>query len=583
MSSASRLFLLSFFLLSSLLLNAQLTFEKRSYPVSTPRLQRSDLKRADFNGDGFQDLFINGTLVLLNNGDGTFDSSHPLTLTVPIRANVLLDFNRDGNLDIAGCTEKDTSILKGNGDGTFSLLLTIPIACRAITTADFNKDGNPDIAIGFPTGPADALNNKVNVYLGDGSGGIAGEVHHDDVTFFTDADHVRCAPFGPGVAADFTGDKKADVVFAATCGNFYPYSYSALIVGIGDGTGHFTFHKDQEFRLEAIGMDMRLGDVSQDWRTDIITLAVFSFPFGSTNFLTEFRSRGNGTFERRDIFQSDGSIGAGTIADLDGGGTKDAALVETNFTNLQSVFRFLRVQPDGTYKVAQSSPLATDANGMIWGDFDRDGRVDLVLARLDRRTGLTFAVDVWLNRTSTAPICPADPAIRSVHLCMPESSSSGDFHVLANQSDNRPVEAMQIYVDGSVRFLTPDDLINTNLKLSPGQHRITAKAWDDLGPFSTTKFVVVSSECDNSTDRTVRICFPTNGASVTSPVRVLANAATSKPFQTIQVYVDGTLRFHDTVKFLDIFVTLSAGTHRITVKGWDTVGAFSSSVSAAVR
>ena len=81
----------------------------------------------------------------------------------------------------------------------------------------------------------------------------------------------------------------------------------------------------------------------------------------------------------------------------------------------------------------------------------------------------------------------------------------------------------------------------------------------------------------------VEICTPTSGSSVTSPVRIIG-AATPTSGATIsylQVYVDGTKRHeviaHDDV---DTSITLSSGTHRLTIQAKDSSGAlFKQSIS----
>jgi hypothetical protein len=66
-----------------------------------------------------------GALILLGNGDGTFQSAvsypnHPGQATSSV---ILADFNLDGNLDLAvgtlnGSPTANTALFYGNGDGT---------------------------------------------------------------------------------------------------------------------------------------------------------------------------------------------------------------------------------------------------------------------------------------------------------------------------------------------------------------------------------------------------------------------------------------------------------------------------------
>jgi hypothetical protein len=111
----------------------------------------------DFNGDGKLDLALadslaNTVIILLGNGDGTFQT--PLTFAVGNQPEAIVagDFNNDGNLDLATANYADgtVTLLLGNGDGTFTEASGSPYAVgkapTAIAAADFNGDGKLDLA-----------------------------------------------------------------------------------------------------------------------------------------------------------------------------------------------------------------------------------------------------------------------------------------------------------------------------------------------------------------------------------------------------------------------------------------------------
>src|SRR5205823_14906781 len=105
-------------------------------PVNYPVLQGQQWPPAvgDFNHDNIPDLAV-GSSVLLGNGDGTF---RPAVNYLPdTYGDAAGDFNEDGNLDLFG----GGWVLLGNGDGTFQspVLYFVGFALNP-AVGDFNHD-----------------------------------------------------------------------------------------------------------------------------------------------------------------------------------------------------------------------------------------------------------------------------------------------------------------------------------------------------------------------------------------------------------------------------------------------------------
>ncbi|HEY6181088.1 MAG TPA: VCBS repeat-containing protein [Terriglobales bacterium] len=590
----------SLLLLCSLVLSpymsAQINWSKRVYHVTGSRVLR-----ADFAGDGYADLFVYGgntSAVLPNTGNGTFDTTKVHTLNMALSDAVALDFNRDGKTDIAGCNHNTLIILQGNGDGSLSVSHTTQIACQWVTSGDFNHDGNPDIAVGVVGEPLQNI-NKVVVLLGDGHGGIASQVENLDVNF-NSSEGNACSIDGHAVASDFTGDKLDDLFITADCSDGVQ-SFSAIIFGKGDGTGHFAFHRDRETLFNA-DMKLHLSELNQDGKSDVVAVGHGTGPDNTgASALDVFISHGDGTFGLSEIVAGaegfhpiignadvgdhpDVIVRAGAFADFNGDGIKDGLVMLDTF-NVEGVetlsLQLFAGQIYGQYLFAGKTSLASQVSDMYWGDFDKDGLADVVLVRPN-------STDVWLNRSAGARCSPKPTVLRSLTLCPLNSGLPDTFLFLASPLDNRQVNALQLYIDGILTLQTPDDLFGINLALPPGQHRITAKGWDNLGPFSATKTINSASTCGNSTNRTMKICSPLNGATITgsggiATVRINATAATNLKYNVTQVFVDGFLLTNTPSKSVDILQTFGTGTHPITVKGWDSGGQFSSSINITVK
>ena len=87
----------------------------------------------------------------------------------------------------------------------------------------------------------------------------------------------------------------------------------------------------------------------------------------------------------------------------------------------------------------------------------------------------------------------------------------------------------------------------------------------------------------NQTNRTVTVCTPTANALVQTMVHVVAGSTDSSPVNSMQVYLDGTLKQTVKASTVDTFVAVTVGYHTITIKAWDSSGSFKLDVPVAMQ
>lgn len=87
-------------------------------------------------------------------------------------------------------------------------------------------------------------------------------------------------------------------------------------------------------------------------------------------------------------------------------------------------------------------------------------------------------------------------------------------------------------------------------------------------------FAMLLSMCflANVASAQVKISSPAPGASVSSPVHVVASASSSHPITAMRIYLDYTSVFYIKASQIDTAVSASKGTHLIVVQAWDSAG-----------
>lgn len=176
--------------------------------------------------------------------------------------------------------------------------------------------------------------------------------------------------------------------------------------------------------------------------------------------------------------------------------------------------------------------------------------------------------------------CTISTVNPSITICSPTAGStiSSPAHIVAQATSSSAVQYMQIYVDGIKRYSLNASRLDTFLDLTPGSHRLTVQAKNLAGQiFKSTLNVTINDVpvggcVVGTTDPSVTICEPADGALVQSPVHLVADTRSSSAVQYIQVYVDNVKEFSAPASRLDINLSLNPGPRRVTVQAKNNAG-----------
>ena len=223
----------------------------------------------DFNGDGIPDLavanFGSGTVSVLlgngsnGNGNGTFTpaTGSPITVGSGPVSLAAVYLAGSGNLDLIVANENSPflTVLKGNGDGTFTQPPTQPtVGANAISVVAGNFTGNgiPDLAVAFSQSPS------ISVLIGNGDGTFGTAVSYPVGTFASSI-----------LSADFNGDGKPDLAVTGTPSASYPGNVVSLLLGKGDGTFGTTGAPPTLFGVGFLPYSAVVGDFNGDGANDL--------------------------------------------------------------------------------------------------------------------------------------------------------------------------------------------------------------------------------------------------------------------------------------------------------------------------
>ena len=327
----------------------------------------------DFNKDGKPDIVAaassgccpwgGGIAVLLNNGNGTFQS--PVLYSDPSGVDnglvAVADLNGDGKLDVVESSEggSNVAVFLGYGNGTFHAATAYPVPlASALALGDLSGGKKPDIvATSYPDGSVWVLLNK-----GNGTFQISSVYSADS--------SATAMVNGMAVAlADFNGDKKLDFVTGNPAGQF-------VTVALGNGDG--TFRDSPHYNESGMWTDgIAAADFNRDGNLDLVQAG------GGTGVgLTLMLGTSHGVFKAPTFIDLgvgvNGPVTFVRALDVNGDSKPDIVCGNNKGVLVLLGLGTVKFKPAVTYSVASSYPV------VAWlADVNGDAKLDIVTSNND--------------------------------------------------------------------------------------------------------------------------------------------------------------------------------------------------------
>ena len=327
----------------------------------------------DFNGDGDPDVAAAGSTVSVNLGGpgGSFGPAAHYEGGFELRSVAIGDFDADDNPDLVVADERgDTvSVLLGKPDGTFGdpTYYPVDVTPTGVAVGDFNGDNDPDIAV------TSGVSDTMSILLGE-PGGTFGPKTSFQAGF--------SSPLSVAVG-DFNGDSDPDLAVGDSFG-----TVSVLLGGPAATFGPATVYSIGEAQ-EFNSMRIALGDFNGDSDPDMAVVET-----GRAVWTLLGASGGTFTTPLGYVVPHATDV---TVGDFNDDSRPDLAISE-NVARLD----VLHGRGDGTFVNLTQFPTRGGSTAVAAGDFDADGRTDVVLTN-EQSPGRRSGISVLLNPQDITP------------------------------------------------------------------------------------------------------------------------------------------------------------------------------------
>ncbi len=387
------------------------TFTDEAADSGLEGVSMSNVAWGDYNGDGYQDLLLNGKRLFRCDGPPSWGFTEVLAtesgITAPCYSGIFADYDNDGDLDLFTTSSKGNRadcLWRNEGDGSFFNATTesgISDSYETVATAwgDYNGDGYVDLYIGNYEDPDNMEARPDYLWKNNGDGSFSDVSNEAGIR----AEEDQCTR---GVAwADYDNDGDLDIYVAN-----YRLDRNYLWENNGDG-GFNEVAQDKGVEGEeddegqgnyghSIGVSW--GDYDNDGDLDmfVANLAHNNDPYRGPlcDNSKLYRNDGAGAgysftnvideagIENKDFPHDEDQLYSGPAwGDYDNDGDLDLYITQI-YADISYAYSYLyRNNDNGTFTdVAVAAGVRVwDAWAVSWCDYDQDGNLDLLVGGRD--------------------------------------------------------------------------------------------------------------------------------------------------------------------------------------------------------
>jgi hypothetical protein len=305
-------------------------------------------------------------------GDGTFATPVPLLTGGSVSHVAAGDFDGDGHVDLVAAADGTVPaggvvFLRGLGPAGFApgVSLVAPFAgVQELLARDVDADGTADIAARRFIPGDFGTTEEYALFAHDGQGGFRP---------LPPPEQKLLQPESTFDLADLNRDGAADAVLTSnTSGGQFAEALEIQFGAAGDGFISEQCIADGSFLGGVVAEDL-----DRDGRKDL--LALETEPPQGPKRLRRFMAGPDGSFSEAPPYDVAGEPRAFRTADFNGDGLRDVAIATIDNFGI-TIVDILLGQADGSFRAGDELRPTRGALDLTTGDFDGDGRDDLAVA-----------------------------------------------------------------------------------------------------------------------------------------------------------------------------------------------------------